>query len=147
MVDSCLADAIIYELWVGSNGTSAHKIYYSDLPWPIGKIMYLKQVHVVKQILGITKENVEIRKEDIYTNANDAFTALSTRSGEQAYFFDNMPTSLDAVFVEHALFTLYVLGASLRVGENSETLGTLTLGGSDDAELELDEDDDSVDYD
>ncbi|KAH0652437.1 hypothetical protein KY290_032635 [Solanum tuberosum] len=109
MVDSWLADAIIYELWVGSDGTSAHKIYYSDLPWPLGKILYLKQVHVVKQILGITKENAERREEEIYRNANDAFSALSTRLGEQDYFFDNRPTSLDAVFLGHALFTLYAL--------------------------------------
>lgn len=65
MVDSWLADATIYELWVGSDGTSAHKIYYSDLPWPLGKILYLKQVHVVKQILGITKENAERREEEV----------------------------------------------------------------------------------
>lgn len=109
MVDSWLADAIIYELWVGSDGTSAYKIYYSDLPWPLGKILYLKQVHVVKQILGITKENAERREEEIYRNASDAFSALSTRLGEQAYFFDNRPTSLDAVFLGYALFTLYAL--------------------------------------
>lgn len=65
MVDSWLADAIIYELWVGSDGTSAHKIYYSDLAWPLGKILYLKQVHVVKQILGITKDNAERREEEV----------------------------------------------------------------------------------
>ncbi|KAF3655481.1 Mitochondrial outer membrane import complex protein METAXIN [Capsicum annuum] len=224
MVDSWLADAIIYELWVGSDGTSAHKIYYSDLPWPLGKILYLKQVHVVKQILGITKENAERREEEIYRNANDAFSALSTRLGEQAYFFDNRPTSLDAVLVGHALFTLYalpetsVLRSKLLEHDNlvrytekykSELVDSSTpssgtqsqcdpsssvprrpsqwsskpkskpkrekteeekkfrrrakyflvtqlvavlvflslLGGSDDAELELDEDDDSVDYD
>ncbi|KAF3648724.1 putative 60S acidic ribosomal protein P3-like [Capsicum annuum] len=100
MVDSWLADATIYELWVGSDGTSAHKIYYSDLPWPLGKIL----------------------------NANDAFSALSTRLGEQAYFFDNRPISLGAVFFGHALFTLCALpdartpvqvsdmGANLGVG-------------------------------
>ncbi|XP_009628567.1 mitochondrial outer membrane import complex protein METAXIN isoform X1 [Nicotiana tomentosiformis] len=109
MVDSWLADAIMYELWVGSDGSSACKIYYSDLPWPLGKILYLKQVHVAKQILGVTKDNAERREEEIYRNANDAFSALSTRLGEQAYFFDNRPTSLDAVFLGHALFTLYAL--------------------------------------
>ncbi|CAN4084730.1 unnamed protein product [Withania somnifera] len=109
MVDSWLADAIIYELWLGSDGTSAHKIYYSDLPWPLGKILHLKQVYVVKQILGITKDNAERREEEIYRNANDAFSALSTRLGQQAYFFDDRPSSLDAVFLGHALFTLYAL--------------------------------------
>ncbi|PHT76042.1 hypothetical protein T459_19564 [Capsicum annuum] len=72
MVDSWLADATIYELW-------------------------------------------------IYRNANDAFSALSTRLGEQAYFFDNRPISLGAVFFGHALFTLCALpvsdmGANLGVG-------------------------------
>ncbi|KAK4370100.1 hypothetical protein RND71_009575 [Anisodus tanguticus] len=109
MVDSWLADAIMYELWVGSDGSSAHKIYYSDLPWPLGKILYLKQVYGAKQILGITKDNAERREEEIYRNVNDAFSALSTRLGEQAYFFDNRPTSVDAVFLGHALFTLYAL--------------------------------------
>lgn len=65
MVDSWLADAILYELWVGSDGSSAHKIYYSDLPWPLGKILYLKQVHVAKQILGVTKDNAERREEEV----------------------------------------------------------------------------------
>jgi metaxin len=31
MVSTWLADAIMYELWVGSDGTSAHTIYYSGL--------------------------------------------------------------------------------------------------------------------
>lgn len=65
MVDSWLADAVMYELWVGSDGKSAHKIYYSDLPWPIGKILYFKQVYVVKHQLGITSENAERREEEV----------------------------------------------------------------------------------
>ena len=57
IIDSWLADAVIYELWLGSDGSAAHKIYYSDLPWPIRKLLYLKQTHFAKQILGITKDN------------------------------------------------------------------------------------------
>lgn len=109
MVESCLTDAVLYELWVGSDGKSAHKIYYSDLPWPIGKILYYKQVYVVKQLLGITSENAERREEEIYRRATVAYGALSARLGEQSLFFEDGPTSLDAVFLGHALFTLLAL--------------------------------------
>lgn len=63
MVSSWLEDALMYELWV--DGTSAQKIYYDDLPWPIGKVLFLKQVHSVKQRLGITKENAEQKEEEV----------------------------------------------------------------------------------
>lgn len=142
MVNSWLADALMYELWVGSDGSSAHKIYYSDLPWPIGKFLYFKQVRMAKQLLGITKENADRREEEvhsistsyfllkiahargvdfivsfsdflltsnlvftnaevyasqetqdifyaqIYRRATIAYGALSTRLGDQTYFFD-----------------------------------------------------------
>lgn len=65
MVESWLADAILYELWIGSDGSSANKIYYSDLPWPIGKFLYYKQIFYVKQQLGITKENAERREVEV----------------------------------------------------------------------------------
>lgn len=109
MITSWLSDAVMYELWVGSDGRSAHKIYYSDLPWPIGKILHLKQTHVAKQLLGITKENAEQREAEIYRRAGLAYEVLSTRLGEQIFFFENRPTSLDAVFLGHALFTLQAL--------------------------------------
>ncbi|KAK2983308.1 hypothetical protein RJ640_011631, partial [Escallonia rubra] len=112
MISSWLSAAVTYELWVGSDGSSAHKIYYSDLPWPVGKLLYLKQVHVSKQLLGITKENAERKVEEIYRNATIAYKALSTRLGEQTYFFENRPTSLDAIFLGHALFTLQALPVS-----------------------------------
>ena len=65
MVSTWLADAIMYELWVGSDGTSARTIYHSGLPWLIGKALLMKQVHVVKQRLGITKENAERREAEV----------------------------------------------------------------------------------
>ncbi|XP_024978658.1 mitochondrial outer membrane import complex protein METAXIN [Cynara cardunculus var. scolymus] len=109
MINSWLSDAILYELWVGSDGSSAHKIYYSDLPWPVGKLLYLKQVHNVKQLLGISKETAERREEEIYRRATMAYQALSTKLGEESFFSDNRPTSLDAFFLGHALITLYAL--------------------------------------
>ncbi|KAG6739622.1 hypothetical protein POTOM_057224 [Populus tomentosa] len=39
MVSTWLADAIMHELWVGSDGTSARTIYHSGLPWLIGKAL------------------------------------------------------------------------------------------------------------
>ncbi|KAG7035266.1 Mitochondrial outer membrane import complex protein METAXIN, partial [Cucurbita argyrosperma subsp. argyrosperma] len=109
MVSSWLADAAIYELWLGTDGGSAQKVYYSDLPWPIGKVLYFKKVHSVKLQLGINKENAERREEQIYRNANLAYGALSTRLGEQDFLFNNRPSSLDALVLGHLLFTLQVL--------------------------------------
>ncbi|KAK6152177.1 hypothetical protein DH2020_014812 [Rehmannia glutinosa] len=109
MVESWLAEAVMYELWVGSDHKSADKIYYSDLPWPIGKILYFKQVHSVKQLLGITSDNAERREEEIYGRAAQAYGALSSWLGEQSFFFENRPTSLDAAFLGHVLFTLHAL--------------------------------------
>ncbi|KAF8392796.1 hypothetical protein HHK36_021033 [Tetracentron sinense] len=109
MVSSWLADAAMYELWVGSDGSAAHKIYYSELPWPIGKILYFKQIHAAKQLLGITKSNAELKEAEIYRRASLAYEALSTRLGEQTFFFENRPTSMDAIFLGHVLFTLHAL--------------------------------------
>ncbi|XP_028077979.1 mitochondrial outer membrane import complex protein METAXIN-like isoform X3 [Camellia sinensis] len=109
MVNSWLADALMYELWVGSDGSSAHKVYYSDLPWPIGKFLYFKQVRITKQLIGITKENADRREEEIYRRATVAYGALSTRLGDQFFLFESRPTSLDAVFLGHALFVLHAL--------------------------------------
>nr|GMD26618.1 mitochondrial outer membrane import complex protein METAXIN [Ipomoea batatas] len=108
MAESWLADALLYELWLGSDASSV-QIYYSDLPWPIGKLLYFKQVHVTKQRLGITKENVDKREEEIYRKASSAYGALSTMLGDQSFFFESRPTSLDAAFLGHALLTLFAL--------------------------------------
>ncbi|XP_048333784.2 mitochondrial outer membrane import complex protein METAXIN [Ziziphus jujuba] len=109
MISTWLADALVYELWVGSDGGSVEKIYYSDLPWPIGKMLLFKQIFNVKQQLGITKDNAEQKEEEIYRKANIAYGALSTRLGEQKFFFENRPSSLDAIFLGQTLITLQVL--------------------------------------
>ncbi|KAL5549354.1 hypothetical protein UlMin_004585 [Ulmus minor] len=109
MVSSWLSDAIVYELWVGNDGSSAQKIYCSDLPWPIGKVLTLKQIHAIKQQLGINKSNAEQREEEIYRRANIAYGALSTRLGDQSFFFESRASSLDAIFLGQALVTLHAL--------------------------------------
>lgn len=65
MVSTWLGDAIMYELWVGSDGSSAKMIYYPDLPWPIGKVLFWKQSQTVTLQLGITKDNAEQKEEEV----------------------------------------------------------------------------------
>ncbi|KDP46632.1 hypothetical protein JCGZ_04566 [Jatropha curcas] len=109
MINSWLLDAITYELWLGSAGSSAFKSYYSDLPWLIGKALFVKQTYTVKQRLGITKENAERREVEIYKRAKIAYAALSTRLGEQEFLFDDRASSLDAFFLGHVLYTIQAL--------------------------------------
>jgi metaxin len=60
-----LHDALVYELWVGSEGSSAYSIYYSDLPWPIGKVLSSKKVRWVKSKHGITDDNAVVKQEEV----------------------------------------------------------------------------------
>ncbi|XP_078443963.1 metaxin-like protein [Wolffia australiana] len=107
MISSWLADAALYELWVESDGTAADKIYFCDLPWPIRKALHWKQSRAVKNVLGITKLNGAEKEDEIYRKARQAYEALSLRLGDQTFFFEDRPTSLDALFLAHALFVLH----------------------------------------
>ncbi|XP_068640880.1 mitochondrial outer membrane import complex protein METAXIN-like [Aristolochia californica] len=106
IITSWLADATIYELWVNSDGNVANQIYFSDLPWPIGKILHWKQTRAVKQMLGITNINTEEREAEIYKKASLAYEALSMKLSDNHFLFDNRPTSLDVLFLGHVLFVL-----------------------------------------
>lgn len=55
----------MYELWIAVGGTVAHEIYFSDLPWPIGKILHWKKIYDVKKLLGVTKQNCEEREAEV----------------------------------------------------------------------------------
>ncbi|XP_057431046.1 mitochondrial outer membrane import complex protein METAXIN-like [Lotus japonicus] len=112
MLTTWLADALEYELWVGCDGSSAYNIYYSELPWPIGKVLFWKKAHWVKLKHGMTEDNAEVKEEEIYGRANSAYDALSTWLGEQNYLFENRPSSLDAIFLAHALVVLQALPES-----------------------------------
>ncbi|KAJ3678395.1 hypothetical protein LUZ60_002198 [Juncus effusus] len=116
MVSSWLYEATLYELWIGIGGEIADQIYFTDLPWPLGKILHWKKVWDVKKLLGLTKVNAEEREEEIYKKASEAYEALSLRLGDQVFFFDNRPTDVDALFLGHALFVLNALpeGSVLR---------------------------------
>lgn len=65
MVSSWLADAVMYELWVDSDGSVAKQVYFSDLSWPIAKILHWKQIRDVKQALRITNTNLEERESEV----------------------------------------------------------------------------------
>lgn len=109
LINSWLAEALDYELWVASDRNIAHKIYFSDLPWLLAKILHEKQSQTVKRRLGITTLNASEREEEIYRNATLAYEALSLRLGNQSFFFEDGPTSADALFLGHALFALHAL--------------------------------------
>ncbi|CAL9759739.1 unnamed protein product [Musa acuminata subsp. burmannicoides] len=109
MISTWLAEAVQYELWVTCDNTIADDIYFSDLPWPIGKILHWKQTQAVKQLHGITKLNAAEKEEEIYRKANIAYEALSMKLGSQVFFFEGRPTSVDSLFLGHAVFVLHVL--------------------------------------
>ncbi|XP_027339381.1 mitochondrial outer membrane import complex protein METAXIN-like isoform X2 [Abrus precatorius] len=113
-----LADALEYELWVGCDASSAYSIYYSDLPCPIGKVLFWKKTHWVKQKHGLNKDNAQAKEEEIYGRAKSAYNALSTWLGEQSYLFENRPSSLDAIFLAHALVVLQALPESSTLRMN-----------------------------
>ncbi|KAJ4778768.1 metaxin-like protein [Rhynchospora pubera] len=118
MVSSWLYEAILYELWIAIGGDVAHNIYFSDLPWPIGKILHWKKIYNVKKLLGVTKVNCEERELEIYKKANEAYEALSLKLGDQVFFFDNRPTDVDALFLGHALFVLHALPETSELRSN-----------------------------
>jgi len=51
MVSTWLADALQYELWVVSDGSIANDIYFSDIAWPIRKILHWKGLRDEKRDL------------------------------------------------------------------------------------------------
>ncbi|EFH62501.1 hypothetical protein ARALYDRAFT_480824, partial [Arabidopsis lyrata subsp. lyrata] len=109
LIVSWLEEALTYEIWVGTEGISTTKIYYSDLPWVISKVLFYKQTYLAKNRLGITKENAEQREKQIYKRASEAYEALSTRLGEQKFLFEDRPSSLDAFLLSHMLFIIQAL--------------------------------------
>lgn len=74
----------MYELWVESNGSNADAIYFSDLPWPIRRVLHWKQSRAVKNIMGITKLNAAEREDEVLRDLrHHAYLGFSP-----VYFFD-----------------------------------------------------------
>ncbi|KAH9300818.1 hypothetical protein KI387_012401 [Taxus chinensis] len=115
LISSWLADATLYELWGSHKENVANEIYFSDLPWPIGKILYWKQKRAAMQRLGVTSTNCQEKEAELYRNAAAAYESLSTKLGDQKFFLENKPTSLDAIFLGHALFVLQTSNGSSRL--------------------------------
>lgn len=65
LASTWLAEAAEYELWVASTGSEAYNIYFSDLPWPIRKVLHWKKTQDVKQCLGITRLNAAEKAEEV----------------------------------------------------------------------------------
>ena len=78
MIHTWLGEAIVYELQVCSDGSSAKKIYCSDLLWPIGMILHFKQTDAVQQLLKITKDNAE-QGQDEYMHSVSSLTVNKER--------------------------------------------------------------------
>lgn len=67
-----------------------------------------KQRLAVMQRLGVTPENAVARSEELYRKAGQAYSALSVLLGDQKFFFNNRPSSLDALVLGHLLFHMKV---------------------------------------
>lgn len=60
-----LADALAFELWIGCESSYVHSIYYSDLPWPMGRILSQQKARSVKLKLGITDDNAREKMKEV----------------------------------------------------------------------------------
>ncbi|KAG9449274.1 hypothetical protein H6P81_009239 [Aristolochia fimbriata] len=67
----------------------SNQIYFADLLWPFGKILHRRQTRAVKQLLGITRDNVEEREAEICRKASLAFEALAMKLNNQTFLFRN----------------------------------------------------------
>ncbi|KAG0493285.1 hypothetical protein HPP92_004279 [Vanilla planifolia] len=117
LISSWLADAMEYELWVASDKSIVNSIYFSDLPWLLVKVLCRQHSQSIKNRLGITTLNSSEREQEIYHKAALAYEALALGLGNQSFFFEDRPTSVDALFLGHALVVLHALpdASTLRV--------------------------------
>lgn len=60
-ISTWLVDAVNYELWIASDGSIANDIYFSDLAWPIRKILHWKRSRDVKHQLGLNLKPTDVR--------------------------------------------------------------------------------------
>lgn len=108
MMESWVADASAYEVWLRDNDRQCKAVYFGELPWGLVQVLDWKQRLAVMQRLGVTPENSAARSEELYRKASQAYSALSVLLGEQKFFFNNRPSSLDALVLGHLLFHMKV---------------------------------------
>ncbi|KAH7286428.1 hypothetical protein KP509_32G006800 [Ceratopteris richardii] len=106
MIWSHLHSMLLCELWDLDNSRVAQHIYFSSLPWPLNKILYWKQQLNNWNYLGLKKGNIEQVNEKMERKATEAYASLSTFLGDKKFFLSARPSSLDAVFLSHALFIM-----------------------------------------
>lgn len=108
MMESWVADASAYEVWMRENDRQCKAVYFAELPWGLALALNWKQRVAVMQRLGVTPVNAAVRSEEMYRKAGNAYAALSVLLSDQKVFFSNRPTSLDAVVLGHLLFHMRV---------------------------------------
>jgi hypothetical protein len=95
IVNSWLAEALMYELWLKENDATVAAVYFSSLPWPINKAIDWKQRRSVMSRLGVTSESVADRSAEvisqwsvfIFLNLEEEegeFASLGTELGKEA---------------------------------------------------------------
>lgn len=108
MIESHLQSMLLCELWDHDNRKVAHQIYFASLPWPVSKILYWKQQAHVCKLLDLNNANMELKTGEMERRAAEAYDSLSTLLGDQKFFMNFRPSSLDALFLSHALLILHV---------------------------------------
>lgn len=108
MMESWVADASAYEVWQRDNDRQTKAVYFSELPMGLVQALDWKQRVAVMQRLGVTAENAAARSEELYRKAGQAYSALSVLLGDQKFFFNSRPSSLDALVIGHLLFHMKV---------------------------------------
>uniref|UniRef100_A0A7I4DHR1 Metaxin n=1 Tax=Physcomitrium patens TaxID=3218 RepID=A0A7I4DHR1_PHYPA len=108
MMESWVADASAFEVWTRDNDRQCKVVYFSELPWGLVQALDWKQRLAVMQRLGITPENTVARSEELFRKASNAYSALSVLLSDRKFFFNNRPTSLDALVLGHLIFHLRV---------------------------------------
>ncbi|XP_019378531.1 PREDICTED: metaxin-2 isoform X3 [Gavialis gangeticus] len=93
-----------------------HPRYGSPYPWPLNRILaYQKQWEVRRKMKAIGWAGKSL--EQVLEDVDQCCQALSQRLGTQPYFFNKLPTELDALVFGH-LFT--ILTTQLTSDELSE---------------------------
>jgi metaxin len=105
LVESRLQEALQYSLWLEEENYRAYRqVYGAALPFPLNRILaYVAVKRLEAQFKSQEIDQVLIRAE-VYRHAEQAYSALAVKLGDQRYFFGDRPTGLDAAVLAHLLF-------------------------------------------